>query len=145
MTKKRNTPASRRTRGTRNYEVGYARPPKRSQFRPGQSGNPKGRPKGAKNEATIIRAILNRQIEIRDGSRTRKVSVMEGMLLSFAQEGLKGNPKAAAFLLNRYRLAEGLAPEANELDQDGREVFDALMQELEAKLKKKKVKPHDKA
>ena len=35
----------------------------------GQSGNPKGRPKGAKNEATILRDILNQQIEIREGGR----------------------------------------------------------------------------
>jgi hypothetical protein len=33
-----------------NYEVGYGRPPKGSQFTPGRSGNPKGRPKGARNK-----------------------------------------------------------------------------------------------
>ena len=64
-----------------NYEVGYCRPPKKSQFKAGTSGNPKGRPKGAKNEATILRNILNRQIEIRDGGRVRRVSVLEGMFL----------------------------------------------------------------
>ena len=38
-------------------EVGYGKPPKAHQFKPGQSGNPKGRPRGAKSEATILREI----------------------------------------------------------------------------------------
>jgi hypothetical protein len=128
-----------------NYRVGYCRPPEATRFKPGTSGNPKGRPKGAKNEATILRNIFNRQIEIREGGRLRKVSVLEGMLLKFTEDAVKGNPKSATFLLNRYRLAEGLTHETDELDQDGREVFDALMQELEAKLETKKEKPDDKA
>jgi Family of unknown function (DUF5681) len=40
------------------HEVGYGRPPKHSQFRKGQSGNPKGRPKTPKEP----RAITKRQI-----------------------------------------------------------------------------------
>jgi len=144
MSRKKNGPRSdaggngRRSPG--NCEVGYRRPPKKSQFKPGHSGNPKGRPKGAKNEATILRNIFNRQIESREGRRVRKISVLEGMLLKFAEDALKGNPKSAAFLLNRYRLTEGIAHETDELDQDDRAVFKTLIQELEAKLEKKKEK-----
>ncbi len=32
--------------------VGYCKPPKRTRFQPGQSGNPRGRPKGTKNLKT---------------------------------------------------------------------------------------------
>ena len=32
------------------YEVGYGKPPKDTRFKPGQSGNPSGRPKGATNK-----------------------------------------------------------------------------------------------
>jgi hypothetical protein len=125
----------RQSRGE--FEVGYGRPPKKTQFKPGQSGNPKGRPKGAKNEATILRHIFNRQIEMRESGRVRKVSVLEGMLLKFTDDALKGNPKSAAFLLNRYRLSEGNSPE-HEFDQDDREILDHFVRQLEAKLKDSK-------
>ena len=118
MSKKENRRRPAPGKGARpahcNYEVGYARPPKKTQFERGRSGNPKGRPKGAKNEATILRSIFNRQIESREGGRVRKISVLEGMLLKFTEDALKGNPKSAAFLLNRYRLAEGTVPESDE-------------------------------
>lgn len=121
-----------------NYEVGYARPPKKTQFKRGRSGNPKGRPKGAKNEATILRSIFNRQIESREGGRVRKISVLEGMLLKFTEDALKGNPKSAAFLLNRYRLAEGTAPDTEENDQDDKQILDGLIERLQAELKAQK-------
>jgi hypothetical protein len=120
--------------------VGYCRPPQHTRFKPGQSGNPKGRPKGAKNEATILKKIFDRQIEMLEGDKSRKVSVLEGILLRFTQDALRGNPKSAAFLLNRYRLTEGITTGTDDLDPDDRQVFDALMREMEAKLTQKKDK-----
>lgn len=60
-------------------EVGYGKPPRTHQFKPGQSGNPKGRPKGAKSEATILYELLHRKIPIREGGKTRKVTVLEAI------------------------------------------------------------------
>jgi hypothetical protein len=51
-------------RSTKDYEVGYGRPPIHTRFKPGQSGNPAGRPKGAQNFATEIAAELK---EAREG------------------------------------------------------------------------------
>ncbi len=39
-------------------KIGYGRPPKAGQFKPGQSGNPQGRPKGSTNLATDLSAEL---------------------------------------------------------------------------------------
>ena len=123
-----------------NDRVGYGRPPKHSQFKPGHSGNPKGRPKGAKNEATIWRNVFNKRVAIREGGRQRKVSLLEAMILKFVENALKGNTKTAAFALNRYRLAEGDSAPADEADQDDREVFETFVRRLEADVIAKKKK-----
>ncbi|MGZ9082896.1 MAG: DUF5681 domain-containing protein [Rhodoplanes sp.] len=99
MSTKESGERSSSRRGTKRVadEVGYGRPPRAHRFKPGQSGNPRGRPKGAKNEATILRAILKRKIAVREGGRARKMTVLEAILLRFTEEALKGNTKTAAF------------------------------------------------
>jgi hypothetical protein len=136
--RERPSPRQGNRRGREGQKVGYCHPPKHSQFPPGRSGNPKGRPKGAKNETTIWRSILNRKIAIREGGRERKVTVLEALMLKSVEDGFKGNVKALAFVLNRYRFAEGDTPPENEISQDDREVIESFLKRLEAKPKTEK-------
>ena len=46
----------------RDYEVGYSKPPRHTRFVKGQSGNPRGRPPGAKNFATLLSEALNETV-----------------------------------------------------------------------------------
>ena len=75
---------------TLDHDVGYGKPPRQHQFRPGQSGNPRGRAKGVKNESTLLHDLLHRKVEIREGGRTRKIIVFEAILLRFTESALKG-------------------------------------------------------
>jgi hypothetical protein len=131
-TASRNKPEPKRNEGT----VGYGRPPKEHRFKPGHSGNPKGRPRGAKNADTLAREILSRPIKVREGGKERKVSVLEAMLMKFAERGLNGDAKAADFLLKLYRQAEGTT-DGEVLDANDREIFDVLLRELEANREEK--------
>jgi len=126
------TRSSQEQASGREYDVGYRKPPQHKQFKPGQSGNPRGRPKGSKNESTILHGILHRTIKIQDGGRTRQVTILEAMLTRFAQDSLKGNVKSAAFLLNRYgALVSGEIQQA-ELTGDDQTVLEAFMARLNA-------------
>jgi hypothetical protein len=44
----------------RDYPVGYGKPPPHSRFVKGQSGNPRGRPPGAKNMKTLLTKAMNK-------------------------------------------------------------------------------------
>jgi hypothetical protein len=118
--------------------VGYRSPPRASQFKPGQSGNPKGRPKGAKNEATILRELLYRKIPVNQGGKIRRITVLEAILLRFTEDSLKGNTKSAAFLLNRQRAVADPTPESEDLTTDDRDVLEAFAAEVMAKKGRKK-------
>jgi hypothetical protein len=135
------SPKRKRARDARTLQkrpdVGYGRPPVEHQFKPGQSGNKGGRPKGSKNEATILNELLSRKININQNGKTRRISVLEGMFLKFAEDALRGNPKSAAFLLARKQLIESIEqPAVAALDADEQKILDAFAQEIEEKLKK---------
>ena len=116
--------------------VGYGRPPRRHRFQPGQSGNPKGRPKGSKNESTILREILGRKIANRVGDRVRKITVLEGILLRIADDSLRGDIKSATFLLNRFGALVSGELERTDITDDDREILEGYVARLEAKRRK---------
>jgi Family of unknown function (DUF5681) len=72
--------------------VGKGRPPLSTRWKPGQSGNPKGRPKGAKNMMTYFRQELNRKIAIKEGGRVHKVTSREAIAKTTVNLALKGDP-----------------------------------------------------
>jgi hypothetical protein len=110
--------------------VGYGKPPRATQFKPGQSGNPKGRPKGRKSETTMLNELLFQKIKIREGGRERRITLFEGMLRRFAEDSLKGNIKAAAFLFNRFSLARPDGSDEAELTDDDKAILEAYAEEI---------------
>ena len=86
---------SNRSDGT----VGYKRPPVDRQFKDGQSGNPKGRPKGRKNLKTIIVEAFNKKIKVRGKNGIRTVSTLQAMFEVNINKALAGDTNALARLL----------------------------------------------
>lgn len=90
---------------TENYPVGYCRPPEATQFKPGRSGNPRGRPKGSKCLKTLIRENLTEKVPVRTGSGQRKMSRIEALIHKLVQQGMNGNSRAIAELMKFYASA----------------------------------------
>src|SRR6185312_8779171 len=81
------------------YKVGDKRPPLHSQFKPGVSGNPKGRPKGSVNFLTMLAAELKSPIKIQEAGKAKTISKQQAMIKQFVTKAVKGDEKAFAKLI----------------------------------------------
>jgi hypothetical protein len=83
-------------KGKGDYEVGYGKPPKRTQFKKGQSGNKKRKSKKDKGELLDVGAVLNESVLIKTPDGQRKVSALEAGLRSLAKRAIKDQDWRAA-------------------------------------------------
>lgn len=90
MTEKRQDPDE----GGRPYEVGYGKPPVATRFKPGQSGNPKGRKKGSLAIGTLLKMKLEEKVAVIEGGKERKLSRQELIVHKVLNGVMKGDPKA---------------------------------------------------
>ena len=77
----------------------YRRPPRRGQFKPGQSGNPNGRPKNSRNIKTHVERLLSAPIEVIDNGKKRKISRAEAIATQLVNLAAKGDPKGLAAVM----------------------------------------------
>jgi len=80
-------------------KVGPGNPPRHTRFKPGQSGNPKGRPKGSKNFATILQQQLGKMVTITVDGKPKRVTVQEVIARRLANDSMKGTTKAMELLI----------------------------------------------
>lgn len=73
------------------YEVGFGKPPKHSQFQPGKSGNPAGRPKKSKNLKTILLEQLTEEIQVKQNGTRKKMTTQEAIVKSTLHNALNGD------------------------------------------------------
>jgi len=78
----------------RNYEVGYGKPPRSTQFKKGQSGNPKGRPIGSRNLSTALRQCLEEKVVVTENGARRRITMMDAMLKQVVRKAAAGDLKA---------------------------------------------------
>lgn len=75
-------------------EIGYRKPPKHARFKPGQSGNPKGRPKGGRNFKTDLMATLKAPVRVTKDGKPKTLSTQEAILYRLREKALKGEARA---------------------------------------------------
>lgn len=80
------------------YEVGYKRPPREYQFKPGQSGNPKGRPKKNKSFAEDIKDEMNELIQIQEQGKLKKITKQTALIKRLITDALSGKTSAIKLL-----------------------------------------------
>lgn len=100
------------------YEVGYAKPPAAHQFQKGQSGNPRGRPKGSRNKKSpgadfgnrpaeeLLRQEAYRPVTVREGDRVVELPAIQAVFRSMGVSAMKGNRFAQRTLAEMVRDIE---------------------------------------
>lgn len=120
---------------------GYGKPPKKHQFKPGQSGNPKGRPKGARSFKTALSKELETKLEIKEAGKTKKVSKLEAVAKRLVTDALNGNAKALTELLRQLNLHFGDVSDGETAQQPASEEDQALLARfIERAIAEKEVK-----
>jgi hypothetical protein len=109
----------------------YRKPPGNTQFRPGQSGNPAGRPKGTRNFKTELRATLQTPVKINKAGRSRKVSTQRASLMVLSAKALNGDQRAIEHLIGlALRIDdEPSGPATAGLDSNDRAILDAYVKD----------------
>jgi len=132
-------------------DVGHRRPPVGTKFKPGRSGNPRGRPKGSRNHVSVLFELLNEELPAKHGSMTR----LEMIIRDLVDEAVAGKPRA---VLNVHRLMGEFDEEPeSEVKAQARmraagikelkrreEEYDAARRKLYAERKKAEQKAEDK-
>ena len=88
------------------YEVGYKKPPVATRFKPGQSGNAKGRPRAAKNFETVLAKELGVRVEISENGRRRSITKREAIGKQLVNKAASGDPKFVPLLFSEARRIE---------------------------------------
>ncbi|MDO8433560.1 MAG: DUF5681 domain-containing protein [Candidatus Binatus sp.] len=95
-----------------NYRVGYRRPPRQHQFKKGQSGNPKGRPRGSKGSKTLLRKILAQKVAVNEQGQQRSISMLEVVLKQWINKAARGDYRSIRLLLENIPALEKHLPES---------------------------------
>jgi hypothetical protein len=85
------------------YQIGYRRPPVSGQFKKGQSGNPKGRPKGSRNFLTLLQKELGQSIVVNENGKKKIITRLQAMVKRIVAGALQGDQKALLTLVEILR------------------------------------------
>lgn len=116
--------------------VGYKRPPKSGQFKPGRSGNPKGRKKHVPNFKTDLTAELRELIVVRENGRERRITKQQAFIKTLMALAIKGDIRAINAIVACTRNFGATAePNAEEdgVDQDDLDILRSYLDRQQQK------------
>jgi hypothetical protein len=115
-------------------ETGYGHPPVNMRFKKGQSGNPRGRPKGGRSLATILNRALRERVVINEGGRRKTVTKLEAAVKQVTNKAASGDPVAGRQLFTLIQIIEQQPQETsmaiNSLDDNDQKVVMGMLKRL---------------
>jgi hypothetical protein len=86
--------------------TGYCNPPQHTRFKRGKSGNPRGRPKGTLNIATVLARALHTKVVVNENGKKKRISKLEAAINQLTDKAASGDLKAVHLLAGLVRSAE---------------------------------------
>jgi hypothetical protein len=120
----------------REYEVGYGKPPRHTRFTKGQSGNPRGPPRGAKNLKTLLSDALNECVIVAENGGRRKVTKREAIITQLVNRSATADWRAIKILLDLVREIEGQAEPGSPETSAFSEADEKVLEQLRARFSK---------
>jgi hypothetical protein len=93
------------------YEIGYRKPPKSSQFKKGISGNPSGRPKKPTDSVSVLMRELDSKFTIHESGQRKVITKLEGIWKQSVNKAVTGDPKSARLVFDHLPRADESAAE----------------------------------
>src|SRR5439155_19699892 len=98
-----------KTPAASDYEIGYGRPPAATRFQPGQSGNPRGRPKGARSIGQMLQQALNRRVPVHENGRERRIRLQDAIIQGLVNDAARRNHNALRLLFSCWTATDRAA------------------------------------
>jgi Family of unknown function (DUF5681) len=108
--------------------VGYGQPPETTRFKKGRSGNPKGRPQGSANVATILAKTLREKVVINENGRRRTVTKLQAAVKQLVNKAASGELRALVQLMELAQETEAKQSTPRLQDSDLNELDHEVMQ-----------------
>ncbi len=115
------------------YEIGYGKPPKDSQFKKGQSGNPKGRPAGVRNFKTELNEVINSKVTVNRDGKKQSISAKRAVFLKLTEKSLSGNVPAIRTLIDLIRTydEEEIDSAARDLSAEDTRILERFIEQIQ--------------
>lgn len=113
------------------YEVGYKRPPMHTRFKPGQCGNPRGRPPKYTSFTSQVREAMAQKVSVVENGRRKKLAKGEIIATGMVNRAAKGSVRDVATLIqltNRFEVDEPSNAAAAITDAEAEAIIDLYIQ-----------------
>jgi hypothetical protein len=121
-------------------DVGYGKPPQHSRFKQGRSGNPRGRPKGTLNMATVLARTLRERVVIDENGKRKMVTKLQAAIPQLVSKATSGDGHAIRYLCQLVLSAEErsvVAEPTTQLSETDQKVMDNILKRFQQSLKEK--------
>ena len=124
------TRAAKPDSASRDYQVGYGKTPVETRFKPGLSGNPKGRPKGLQSVGTLLRKALLTRVTLQENGHSRHITVQEVIIRGVVNDAAKRDHKAIRVLfalLERHLVPEDTENASGGIQSEDRAIIEDFL------------------